>query len=92
MNYNIAMISNQFVYKMGRFFSSVVFLRLFTGCFISICHFMITYILITLGDMKTKLFLLKTKESLRSKNLNTKIKEINVLLNFSQMFNMRDLD
>ena len=27
--------------------------------------------------------------SLRSKNLNAKIKEINVLLNFSRMFNMR---
>ena len=29
--------------------------------------------------------------SLRSKNSNSKIKEINVLLNFSQMFNMRAL-
>ena len=29
--------------------------------------------------------------SLRSKNLNSKIKEINVLLNFSQMFNIRSL-
>ena len=39
--------------------------------------------------MKTKLFLLKTNVlSLRNKNLNAKIKEINVLLNFSQMFNM----
>ena len=31
-----------------------------TGCFISICHFMINYISITVKDMKTKLFLLKT--------------------------------
>ena len=31
-----------------------------TGCFILICHFRITYISITVGDMKTKLFLLKT--------------------------------
>ena len=27
-----------------------------TGCFISICHFMTTYISITVEDMKTKLF------------------------------------
>ena len=38
-------------------------------------------------------FLLKANvPSLHSKNLNAKIKEINVLLNFSQMFNMRALD
>ena len=53
---------------------------------------MITYISITVGDMKTKLFLLKKMFlSLRSKNLNTKIKEINILLNFLQMSNMRAL-
>ena len=32
----------------------------YTECFISICLFIITYISITIGDMKTKLFLLKT--------------------------------
>ena len=53
---------------------------------------MITYISITVGDIKTKLVLLQTKFlSLRRKNLNAKIKEINVLLNFPQMFNMRAL-
>ena len=52
---------------------------------------MITYISITVGDMKTKLFLLKTNVLICSKNLNAKIKEINVLLNFSQMFNMQAL-
>ena len=33
---------------------------IYTGCFISICHFVITYISVTVGDMKTKLFWLKT--------------------------------
>ena len=31
----------------------------YTECFISICHFIINYISITVGDIKTKLFLLK---------------------------------
>ena len=63
-----------------------------TGCFISICHFMTTYISISVKDMKIKLFFGKLMIlSLRSKNLNSKIKEINVLLNFSQMFNIRAL-
>ena len=36
-------------------------------------------------------FFARCSWSLRSKNLNAKIKEINVLLNFSQMFNMQTL-
>ena len=53
---------------------------------------MVTYISITVGDMRTKLFLLKTNVlKFSSKNLNAKIKEINILLNFSQMFNMQAL-
>ena len=54
---------------------------------------MITYIAITVGDMKTKLFLLKTNvlKFTQFKFLNAKIKEINVLLNFSLMFNMQAL-
>ena len=33
-----------------------------TGCFISICHFMTTYISIVVEDMKTKHFFLKTTD------------------------------
>ena len=59
---------------------------------LSQCHFITTYISITVEDMKTKLFFWKLMMlSLRCKNLNSKIKEINVLLNFSQMFNTRAL-
>ena len=51
---------------------------------------MTTYISITVQYIKSKLFLKKLVIlSLRSKNLNSKIKEINVLLNFLEIFYMR---
>ena len=47
---------------------------------------------ITVGDMKTKLFLLKTNVlKFTQQKLNAKTKETNVLLNFLQMFNARAL-
>ena len=50
---------------------------------------MITYISITAGDMKTKLFLLKTNVlKFMQQKFGCKNQRKNVLLNFLQMFNM----
>ena len=45
----------------------------------------------TVEDIKTKLFLKTNDLKFTQQNLNLNIKEINVLLNFLQMFNIRVL-
>ena len=52
---------------------------------------MTTYNSITVEDMKTKFFLRTNDLKFTQQNLNSKIKKINVLFNFLQMFNIRAL-
>ena len=52
---------------------------------------MTTYISTTVKDMKPNFFLKANDFKFTQKNLNSEIKEINVLIKFPQMFNMQAL-